>query len=842
MATFQPTLIGTNISHNYINPGDALFVTLFMYNNGTENAAGRYRFTMDLTYGHQRKLDNKQYNYRVMADPFPSTDQWEPGMETAVTLRWEVHSAWAGTFHLTVGMLDEEGLPVPFTVPGYGTVTSFEIGAINASWNFGRPWVLENTRPITKEYPFGKTAVIKKQMPAHPITLADEITVKLAKDIPHILEINGVPLRYAVPVVKVKHMGDNKRFIVNGGELSFNLTRQTEKEAVYKTTVIIDGISAAVFYLRLALKGRVLSVGLCEREEKPGYELLSVQYPTLAEIKGGCLLDFYGGGRLIPIKEATPLFFDRPYDVRNAAALYDDNNLFIVESEHLDSWMSTGVYGVNGEKRGFIGGTIVCRIPAEGNRPGIPVTKPPVFTVECCDTEGHAPDWKTAARLFRRGVKPNYARDLYRDTYFYKQLSTWGPEPAAHYRTSDPHVLTQNLYRSVTFAKIAENVRGFANMTDRTKQVMYVTGFQIGGFDNAYPHPFDTDVRCGSLADLAKCLEDMREHNALSGLHDNFDDVSALHVNDYPHVALDARGEPWHGWVWPAGPTYMVGFKSFAQSGALAERVKKMTEILPLRDSYHLDVLTAETCRYDFNPACPSSAQDSHDAKMEVIAEWNKYGIDITSEMLNHPSTGHIGFALHTRMDTREVFIPGDRFVPLTHMVYHGIIGYSAPSRSNRDILWGLLVGGQTFYEDDITGPLCISRFYIQNIPAMKLYDKIMTDFNQNGKTARADYGQGSYVAVNFADETYEVVVDGVLIAQNFTTLVPGNTPGVYLAYAFDNKSVTYPKPKNGGAEIRAVTLTPEGEGEWLNNAARVEGETVILQLPPLTPVKLLFE
>jgi hypothetical protein len=765
-------------------------------------------------------------------------------METAVTLRWEVVSAWAGTFHITVWMLDGDGIPVPFVVPGRGTVTSCEIGAINASWNFGRPWVLENTRPVKNTYPFNtvKPPGIVEVKNTQTITLTDTVSVKLAQALPRIIEMDGMPLRYAVPLIKIKRLSDDKRFTLCGGEIPFTLTRQTQTEAVYRGMVSAEGITAASFALRLSLKGRVLTVALCEREEKPGYELLSVQYPTLAEMEDGYLLDFYGGGRLVPIGEATPLFFDRPYDVRNAAALYNDATLIIAESQHLDSWLSTGVYGVNQQNRGFIGGTIVCRIPAEGNRPGIPVASPPVFTVEYCDTAGEIPDWTTAARLLRRGVKPNNARDLYRETYFYKQLSTWGPEPAAHYRTSDPHVLTQNLYRSVSFAQIADNVRKFANMTDRTKQVVYVTGFQIGGFDNAYPRPYDTDVRCGTLEDLAKCLEDIRGHNAYSGLHDNFDDISVSNVSGYPHVALDARGEPWHGWVWPAGPTYMVGFRSFAESGELARRVKKMTEILPLRDSYHLDVLTAETCRYDFNPACPSSAEDSHRAKMEVITEWNKYGVDITSEMLNHPGVGHIGFALHTRMDTKEVFIPGDRFVPLTHMVYHGIIGYSAPSRSNRDILWGLLVGGQTFYEEDITGPLCMSRFYIQNIPAMKLYDKTMTAFTQEGKTARAEYGENSYVSVDFADESYRVVVDGLLIGQNFTTFVPGNTPGIYLAYAFDGKPVTYPKPANATGQIRVVILTPEGEGESQDGAARIEDGTIILQLPPMTPVKILFE
>jgi len=861
--TFLPVLTGTNLSHDYINPGEALFVTLNMRNDGSAPTPTRYRFVLDMLYGHQRKLDNRQFNYRVTAGAFPATDMWEAGIKTSVTLRWEVPGQWSGTYHLRLSIQDENEDRVDFFVPGHGVVNSFEIGTVNASWNFGRPWVFENTKPVYREYEADtKLSSLENPQPPTPsvappykeggYVLSDSITVTLCQDSPRIIAIDGVPLRYASPEISIRRVSDNKCFALNP---SAKCTSSNHKVnfickggGIYDCTVICDGIKTATFAINISLSGRVLSVYVSDISESEGYELLSVKYPTLVEMTDGYMLDFFGGGRLIPIDDATPIFFERPYDARNAAVLYNSNHMFIVESKHLDSQLITGVYSVNNCKTGFIGGGITCRIPAaKKGMGGIKVKNPPMFTIEAIKTQDQACDkadyWTTAAKLLRRGINPNPARHLYRDTYFYKQLSTWGPLPAKHYRNTDPHQLTQNLFNTVTFAQIAENVRKFSNLTDGTKQVMYVTGFQKHGFDNAYPYPYDTEPRCGSLDDLAKCLTDSRKYNTLTGLHDNADDISVMHLNDFPYVAQDAYGNPWHGWVWPAGPTYMVSFCPYVEKGGYAKRVKKMTDILPLADSYHLDVLTAETLRYDFNPQNPASAQDSYQAKMAVVAEWNKYGIDITSEMLTHPSVGHIGFALHTRMDRKDVFIPGESFIPLTHMVYHGIIGYSAPSRSIEDMLWGLLIGGQTFYEEDITGELCLSRFYIQNIPAMKLYDKTMTSFTHTDSRACAHYGDESYVTVDFAKGTYRVVVDGNLIGQDFTTFVPANSPGAYLAYAFDNKKVVYPRPTTwqGEGTIRAVILTEEGEGEELNDAPWLEDGNIILHIPAMKPVKLSF-
>jgi hypothetical protein len=547
-------------------------------------------------------------------------------------------------------------------------------------------------------------------------------------------------------------------------------------------------------------------------------------------------VDFFGGGRLLPIAQARPLLCERTYDVRNAAALYDAQSLVLVESLHLDSRLITGTARTNGETRGLIGGVIALRVRArKPGLPSIPIADPPVFTVAVHPRTSGQEGWQTAAALWRTGLKPSAAHALYRGCYLYKQLATWGPIPEARHR-QDEQGSTQNLFRTLPFSDIAENARGFFHLTDGIRQVLYIGGWQKGGFDSAYPEPYEAEERCGGDEGLRQSLMEIRTYNALSGLHDNFDDIAHAHA-DCPYAAVDEHGEPWRGWSWAAGMTRILGIAKYVRAGAAHARIGRMMERFPLAQTHHLDVLTAEPWRVDFDTDHPASAQESFRAKMAVVDAFAARGLDVTSELLVHPAVGKIGFALHTRLEPDEILFPGEAFIPLTAMVYHGIIGYTAPSHTPRQMLLGLLIGAQTFHEEDITGPLCISRFYIQGIPAMLLYDQPLTRVTRQEDVWTASYGDTSSVTVDFARATYRVVVGGVMVGQDFTTLAPG--PKGLLAYAFNGALRGYPIPGTlrGAKTVRVTPLTPQGDRTpW---TATLQGGTLDLDIPPMTPVRI---
>jgi hypothetical protein len=770
-----------------LNPGDAVFATAYLQSHGT--ASENFTFALDISLGHQRRPENKQYHFRVLSSPIPSTKSWAEGLEVAVAFRFEHPGCWAGTYFMTLSMLDRKGILQPF-MGANGETLSEEAGSIDLSWNFGRPWVFEHSKPGT---------LIFNAPAPYP-------------------EFSGLP---TIPRATVRNTRTGE--ILDEGCLEIE-----RKDGAFRLFYNSLFIARYEFCFR---KRERLSAWVQNVEESNGFELLSVRIGCLACIKEGSLLDFFGGGRLVGIEEAGPAYYEKPYDVRNAAALIGHDKLILVESSHLDSRLITGVACVNNTNWGFIGGVIVLKIAGKVGVTSIPVKSPPVFELEIFPG---CHDWKFAAEKLQRGLSQNFAHSLYDKTAVIKQLATYGALPDESHR-GDPVQTTQNLFKTLTFSQILDNAKKFSNLVNHAKLALYVGGWQKGGFDNAYPYALEAEERCGGTEGLKNLLADLEDQNVMAGFHDNFDDI-AFGNADCPHVALDESGNPWKGWIWGSGLTYATGIRNYVDSGAMAERVAKLFETYPLKRTYHLDVLTAETIRLDFSPDHPASAQDSYLAKMEIVEEFNKRGVDVTSEMLSHPSVGKIGFALHTRLDTKESYIPNDRFVPLAHMVYHGFIGYSCPTGSAEQIIWAILLGGQAFLEEDITGPESVARFYIASVPALLLYNERMTDFSWDGSLASATYTNGCLIEADFKKPSYKAFIRSQLIGQDFTTFasLDGND---YVAYSVKGGEISYPLPKElDGFELEAAELTEDGKGCAVQ-APMIRGKEICLTLPASKPI-----
>jgi hypothetical protein len=134
-----------------------------------------------------------------------------------------------------------------------------------------------------------------------------------------------------------------------------------------------------------------------------------------------------------------------------------------------------------------------------------------------------------------------------------------------------------------------------------------------------------------------------------------------------------------------------------------------------------------------------------------------------------------------------------------------------------------------------------------------------MTNYRREGSAVTVEYEDNSYVSADFNERAYTVAVDGVLIGQNFSTFARSNSGAVgrtvpdnagekrerasasdsYLAYSFGGEPVSYPLPASfEQKKPLAVILTTEGEGGILNNVFNIDGDQIVLTLPPMTPVK----
>lgn len=129
--------------------------------------------------------------------------------------------------------------------------------------------------------------------------------------------------------------------------------------------------------------------------------------------------------------------------------------------------------------------------------------------------------------------------------------------------------------------------------------------------------------------------------------------------------------------------------------------------------------------------------------------------------------------------------------------------------------------------------------YYLLTLPIGLLGQRQIADIEEDGPVMRAVYDTATWVRVDFAEQRYEIVIDGVPVARDWTTFAPGYRPGSYLAYARDGGEIRYPAPAGwtDGTLLHAVTLTRDGEGEPV--CCAVQQGQVVMAMPAGAPVRI---
>jgi hypothetical protein len=398
----------------------------------------------------------------------------------------------------------------------------------------------------------------------------------------------------------------------------------------------------------------------------------------------------------------------------------------------------------------------------------------------------------------------------------------------------------KRLSKFIPFKEIFEMVKKYYHILDGMPQILYIGGFQEGGFDNSYPFTLNTDHRIGTVEELKGYIGEAGKYNTILSLHDNFDSNVPLTPHYDPRIFChDAEGNPWMGWFWPAGTDHIIAPYKYSKLGLMQQRVKATIDTYGIKGSYHLDVLSSEPLRYDFDPEYPASAEKSHKGKLDIIDEFNKYGIDVTSETVIHPYVGRIGFGLHTRTDHNSVFFSREKFIPLVDMVYHGTITYQGGGRSEQTMLMGLMKGSSIFVSEEGIDERDIQWIYLHQMATGLLYDKKMELITENDGVTTVTYDAGTYVKVDFGKRNYEIMVDGRIIAKGWSTFLPGFKPDTWLAFSRSGGALSFQAPDgwNEKTKIKAVTLTFEGEGTEI--PCSIQNGAFSMDIPPATPVRV---
>jgi len=847
---FCPVLLNVEANYNQFQPEDTLWLTCWWQNVGPIPSEKPLSGFLELSFGHQRITELSPKYHREYWEPYPATNLWGTGQIWKTTIRCKMNVGWGGSYDLMVGLCDENHVPVDIIGTNGKTTKQVNVGQVDVAWGWGTPTIERMRKPwetnLNKIQEFAKKDLAQK---SGVVQIGSNPVIKLLKDIPIIVGIGNAEndqssASFYPTFILRDYPADQLIFSTEKGiETTYRLSVQTPDSVVYQGKITKQRVQLATFNVTFKSKNGQLQISMANVWEKDGFELLEMKFPSLVSMNGddAKLLSFWGGGKLISLQNAAPEGYTIKYDTRNAAALINSRNQLVLESECLDDKLILAVHENDKRKIANIGMILVNRVMAHEKVKSIPVESRHQINIELLNNQWGEPGWQSVAKYLRLNLK-GINHEQYRSSLFYKTLATSGPEPPAGRVKENSPIGLKRLTTVITFKEIFEQAKHLSNILDGMKQVLYIGGFQEGGFDNSYPYVFNTDHRAGTVEELKRYISESSSFNATIGLHDNYEDMSPTSNFDSRLVAMDSYGEPWKGWIWAGGISYIIAPWKYAELGLMQERVKKTVELYGIKSTYHLDVMSSELLRNDFDPKYPASAEKSFKGKLKIVDEFNKYGIDVTSESLVHPFVGHLGFVLWPRDERKSTLFKGDQYIPLVPFVYHGTIGYCGSAPNEEETLWCMVRGSKYFPSEERMTDRDIQLIYIEHIPVDMFYDKKMEHFEQNGSKIKVSYDENSYIEVDFEKKNYEIVCDGQLIGKNWTTLVPGFKPNSYLAYSRDGGQLDYPLPSlfRSANKLRAIKLSFEGESGEI--PCNITDSHLLINLPAGIPVRITNE
>jgi hypothetical protein len=845
--SFKPQLVRIELGSRQVAPGQSLGVVYWWNNAGTAAADDLY-----MVFVHPRLPGAPEDNvaYPMFGGDFapaPDTMHWMPG--EVHRSRGVIHipdNAKPGVYDLLLGLYAKEtgqrlalANPDIVTADGRCRAASFEVVAAGQAPALA-PLVVD-LAPMPPQPPTAKLL----RDPARTVVIQSG-ALRVVLD-----ATRATICRYESgdKALRAEFSDSEPSFLIGKpSEKAYKVTGQkgvkvvydapkkaSESEASYRAHITDGAAPAADCTLRFAVTGRTLAVSLQDVTEHPGYQFMSVTLPRLATTlkadRGNMVLPSFAG-RLVSPATALPEaqeHYANWFTIRTCGAIVNPDMLATVDVPSQEDVLLSSVADVGAdETAASLSARLTYRVRAA--KPELQFIAHRQTAVRL-DFATAAPDgtlsWTDAAKVLRSRITFT-PPSIYRGAVLYKIFCD---TPGAKTYT--------------TFDQASDLVRKLHNLTDGMPQIAYLVGWQHRGHDTGYPDVFTVNERLGGYAKLCQVMKEAEKYNAVISFHDNYDDAykdSPAWSDDI--MARDDNGEIMKGGVWAGGQSYIISYAAFLNHGGL-ERVRRTLRMFPIRKSYHIDVLSAAPERRDWNPAHPVSADEMAEARRAIIHEFNKAGVDVTSEGFTGPMLGTIGHAWHI-WRRRDTVYSGDTPIPFIPFIYHGhaTSGGGVDVNSPADYM-DVLLYGNTF-SNDYTRETPLSyitdQVFLVSAPFQALREREMQRYEAKGTRRTIWYGDDTYVRVDEAagpHGSFDVVVDGDVIARDYNILVPATRAGAYLCYSKAGGEVRMPLPKalRGATTLTATMLTAEGRGAPV--PCQVEGTNLILTLPAQQPAEI---
>jgi len=625
-------------------------------------------------------------------------------------------------------------------------------------------------------------------------------------------------------------------------ELSFD-ARFTEDAANYHILASRGKDKVTEFDLILRLTDNGVSIRFGNVVEKEDYHLIRVRMPKLITVKSegnnAKLTIPSDSGRLVDVTRASHRSAEFKLDWVNpllAEFVYNDRVIGILESGCLENQMVNSVYEYGDVQYGSVSLDFVrrmmdyevfgYRIPARDPKYHLLVQESSEALISLIgdyDCDGEI-SWVDAAKYIRdkidARINPLYANKLIYKIYL-----------------DDP-----GLKEPTKFADALELIKKIAYVTDSASQIVYLVGWQYDGHDTGYPAVDKVNGKIGGRKGLVKLIQEAKKLNTIVSFHDNYDDAYMTSPEwNTEIISRDTEGHLMKGGVWAGGQSYVISNYKYAKKRGL-QRVRDTLEKYPISSSYHIDVLSAVPRRYDFNPESPAGAKKNLDGKLTIVKEFNRHGVDVTSEGFSDPFVGHISHFWHL-IHRDEAYYRDEEQIPLIPFIYHSKASYGGIINSELDIMKALLYGATFSYDFNKNTNLhyVTDLYYLVTLPWIKLYGKNMKSYSREGAVERMTYENGSYVEVDLKTRRYVVQVNGEVISKDYTCFVPMKKD-LYLGYSKDGGLFSYPFPAQWIKRRALHVLKLKASGETKEVGWRLDNGDLTFLAEQRSPYKIFSE
>jgi len=630
-------------------------------------------------------------------------------------------------------------------------------------------------------------------------------------------------------------------------EVSFE-PKFTEDTANYHVTVTYEKGKAVEFDLSFVLKDNGLSVKFGNVVENGDFHLISVSMPNLVTVKAEGKQAKLGfpveAGRLVDVATAPNRSMKFKIDWLNpllAEFVYNDKVIGVLETDSLENQMRNSIYGSEDERYCSLSLDFIYRlreydlveyghlIPARDPKYHLLVQESSEASISIIGDYDGEISWVDATKFIRDKI--NVSIDpLYADKLVYKIFLD---EPGQRDITTFPEALE-------LFTKIAY-------LTDFTPQIVYLVGWQYTGHDTGYPSVDKVNEKLGGYKSLVKLMEEAAKFNVVVSFHDNYDDAYMTNPGWDPEtISRDSEGHLMAAGVWNSGQSYLISNYKYAVKSGL-QRVRDTLKQYPIRVSYHIDVLSGSFKggrRYDFNPESPAAAKKNLEGKFMIIKEFNKHGVDVTTEDFSSLFVGQVSWFLNLCVRD-NVYYRNEEEIPLIPFIYHSKVGYGGLGGDGKSgIMKSLLYGAASFRS--LRAPFrnmhsITDRFYLVILPWNKLYGKKMDSYLKEGTVEKVTYEDGSCVEIDSEAKKYVVQVNGEVISKDFTCFIP-KEDNVYLGYSKDSGLFSYPIPRHWkkGQGVKVVKLGEDGKTETIS--FQLKNGLLSFSAESGTPYKITFE